>query len=198
MVPLQRGAIRAARQAEVRHVVKLSALGASDHSKSVIGVWHHVIEGALRESDLEWTILRPHAFMQNLLDQRRAVAERGVVRSPSGEAGIPMIDARDIGAVAAVVLTEEGHAGARYTLTGPEPVSFRRATEILAEAVGRPLKYRPETEVEAFRRMHEAGFPASCIGARLALAAYQRSGGGTGIVTDAVRKLTGRPPPRLR
>lgn len=198
MVPLQRSAIRAAAEAGARRVVKLSALGASDHSKSVIGVWHHVVERELRSSGLAWTILRPHVYMHNLLEQRRDVARRGVLRSPSGDAEIPMIDARDVAAAAAAVLTEEGHEGARYTLTGPAPVSHGRAAEILSEVLGHPVEYRPETEVEAFRRLHEAGLPAWHVGARLALAEYQRAGGGTGIVTDAVEDLTGRPPRSVR
>lgn len=198
MVPLQRNAIRTAAEEGVRRVVKLSALGASDHSKSVIGVWHHVVERELRSSGIVWTILRPHVYMQNLLEQRRDVARRGVLRSPSGDAEIPMIDTRDVAAAAAAVLTEEGHAGARYTLTGPEPVSHARAAEILSEVLGQPVEYRSETEVEAFRRLHEAGLPAWHVGARLALAEYQRAGGGTGIVTDAVEELTGRPPRSLR
>src|SRR5690606_26904549 len=120
MVRLQKNAIRAAAKAGVEHIVKLSALGATDRSKSVIGLWHYNIERELRESGITWTMLRPHHFMQNLLDQRRAIAEEGVVRSPSQEGRIPFIDARDIAAVAAEVLTRSGHEGAIHTLTGSE------------------------------------------------------------------------------
>lgn len=194
MVRLQKNAIAAAAEAGVRRVVKLSALGASDHSTSVIGVWHHGIEHALRNSGLAWTILRPHVFMQNVLDQRTSIREEGAVRSPSADAAIPMIDARDIAAAARETLTGEGHEGKRYTLTGPEPISWRKATEILAEESGRSLRYVPEDEVEAFRRLHREGLPAWLIGARLALADYQRRGGGTDVVTDTVEELTGRAP----
>ena len=69
MVELQHNAIAAARAAGVTHVVKVSAFGASDHSKAPIGLWHYRVEKELRESGLEWTMLRPHHFMQNLLAQ---------------------------------------------------------------------------------------------------------------------------------
>ena len=88
MVPLEKNAIAAAEESGVAHVVKLSALGASDHSKSVIGLWHYNVERALRATDLAWTILRPHVFMQNLLDQRDSIRGQGLLalgRSQDGD-----------------------------------------------------------------------------------------------------------------
>jgi uncharacterized protein YbjT (DUF2867 family) len=194
MVRLQKNAIAAAQETGVAHVVKLSALGASDHSKSVIGVWHYNVERALQAAGLAWTILRPHVFMQNLLEQRGSIQQEGRIYSPAGEAQIPMIDTRDIAAVAAAVLTEPGHERKRYTLTGPAAVSYREATAVLASVLGRPLTYVPETYDQAWHRLREAGLPPWHIGAQLALASYQRQGAGTGILTDTVEAITGRPP----
>jgi uncharacterized protein YbjT (DUF2867 family) len=194
MVPLQKNGIAAAEETGVAHVVKLSALGASDHSRSVIGVWHYNVERVLQAADPAWTILRPHVFMQNLLEQRSSIQSEGKVYSPAGEAQIPMIDTRDIAAVAAAILTEPGHEGKRYTLTGPEPISYREATAILADVLGRPLVYVPETYDEAWRRLRRAGLPPWYIGAQLALASYQRQGAGTDIITGTVEAVTGRPP----
>jgi uncharacterized protein YbjT (DUF2867 family) len=193
MVPLQKNAIAAAQEAGVSHVVKLSALGASDRSRSVIGVWHYNVERVLQAADLRWTILRPHVFMQNLLEQRDTIQREGRIYSPAGEARIPMIDTRDIAAVAAAVLTGDGHEGQRYTLTGPAPVSYREATAMLAEALGRPLTYVPETYDEAWQRLRAAGVAPWHIGAQLALASYQREGAGTDIMTGTVEAITGRP-----
>ena len=194
MVRLQKNALEAARQAGVRHVVKLSALGASDHSLSVIGLWHYNVERLLRESGLAWTLLRPHHFMDNLLDQRKNILREGVVYSAAGEGRIPFIDTRDIAAVAAVALTEPGHEGKAYTLTGPEALSYGQATEILSRVLGRPLTYVAETEDEAWARQRNAGEPSWRISALLAIAAYQRAGGPTEQVTTTVEKLIGRPP----
>jgi uncharacterized protein YbjT (DUF2867 family) len=198
MVSLQKNAVAAAERAGVAHVVKLSALGASDHSKSVIGVWHYNVERVLRAAGLDWTILRPHVFMQNLLDQRVSIRRDAKIYSPSGEASIPMIDTRDIAAVAAAALTEAGHEGKRYTLTGPEAISYREATAQLAEIVETPLTYVPETDDDAWSRLRRADLPPWHIGAQLALASYQREGGGTEIITDLVEEITGRPARRFR
>ena len=101
-VALQHNAIEAAREAGVTHIVKLSAFGASNHSKAPIGVWHYQIEQEMQESGMEWTILRPHHFMQNLLAQAEYIRKDGVVYSASGDGKIPYIDAPDISAVAAI------------------------------------------------------------------------------------------------
>lgn len=193
MVRLQRNAIDAAARSGVGHVVKLSALGASDHSKSVIGLWHYNVERRLRESGLAWTILRPHHFMQNLLDPVTFDRGAGRIRSASGDGRIPFIDTRDIAAVAAASLTESGHEQATYTLTGPEAISYREATEILASVLDRPLQYVPETEDEAWSRLRAAGYPPWLAAGQIAIAGYQRAGGPTEMATDVVPRVTRRP-----
>jgi uncharacterized protein YbjT (DUF2867 family) len=198
MVRLEKNAIAAAEEAGVAHVVKLSALGASDHSKSVIGLWHYNVERTLRATDLTWTILRPHVFMQNLLDQRDTIRGEAMFYSPSGEARIPMVDTRDIAAVAAAALTEPGHEGKRYTLTGPEALSYREAAAVLSDVLGRTLTYVPETDDDAWSRLRGRGLPPWHIAAQLALAGYQRQGGGTDIITDTIEAVTGRPPCSFR
>ena len=198
MVRLQKNGLRAAREAGLLHVVKLSALGASDHSKSLIGMWHWVVERELERSGLAWTILRPHHFVQNLLDQREAIVREGVVRSPAGDGKIPFIDTRDIAEAAAATLTEPGHAGRTYTLTGAEAISYREATEILTAAVGRPLRFEAETPDEARARLAAAGMDDWAIAAQLAIAAYQRAGGPTAQTTDDVERVLGRPPRSVR
>src|SRR5438132_13063071 len=134
---LQRHAIAAARQAGIAHVVKLSAFGASQHSNSVIGRMHHQIEKELQESGLSWTMLRPHHFMQNLLSQADNIINQGVVYSSSGDGRIPFVEPRHIAAVAAVTLTGRGHTRKTYVITGGEALSYRQATDILGEAIGR-------------------------------------------------------------
>lgn len=193
MVRLQKNGIRAAGKAGVDRVVKLSALGATDHSKSVIGLWHYAVERELRESGLEWTILRPHHFMQNLLDPLVFDRAAGEIRSSAGDGAIPFIDTRDIAAVAAVALTGSGHGGETYTLTGPAAVSYREATAVLEQVMGRELEYRSETPDEAWRRRRAAGQPVWLAAAQLEIAAYQRAGGPTERTTDTVERITGRP-----
>lgn len=198
MVRLQKNAIRAAMSAGVDRVVKLSALGATDHSLSVIGLWHYNVERELRDSGLGWTILRPHHFMQNLLDSTVFDPEAGRVYSASGEGRIPFIDTRDIAAAASEVLTGDGHEGSTYALTGPEAISYREATGILSDVLGRELEYVSESDDEAWARLRDAGLPTWRVAALLALAAYQRAGGPTERTTDALERLTGRPATTFR
>jgi uncharacterized protein YbjT (DUF2867 family) len=174
-VALQHNAIEAAREAGVTHIVKLSAFGASNHSKAPISVWHYQIEQEMQESGMEWTILRPHHFMQNLLTQTDYIINDGVVYSDSGDGKIPFIDARDIAAVAAVTLTKPGHYGKKYVITGSEALSHRQATEIISNTIGKPLRFVDESPDAARKRREREGYPPAIIESFLATSAYQRA-----------------------
>jgi uncharacterized protein YbjT (DUF2867 family) len=193
-VALQHNAIEAAREAGVTHIVKLSAFGASNHSKAPIGVWHYQIEQEMQESGMEWTILRPHHFMQNLLTQTDYIINDGVVYSDSGDGKIPYIDARDIASVAAVTLTKPGHYGKKYVITGSEALSYRQATEIISNTIGKPLRFVDESPDAARARREREGYPPAIIESFLAIGAYQRAGGKTVTITNVVSDLTGRTP----
>jgi uncharacterized protein YbjT (DUF2867 family) len=193
---VQIGVVRAAERLGVDHVVKLSALGASDHSQSTIAREHWAVEQALQGSRLKWTILRPHAFMQNwLTDVAESVRAEGVISSPIGDGRVPFIDARDIAAVAAeVLLHPEAHAGKKYFLTGGQAVGYADLAVALSEATGRSVTYRPISMEEARSRAAARGVAPATIDAMLAIAAYQKSGGPTAIVSPRVQELLGRPP----
>src|SRR5215216_1883836 len=146
----QRAFIEAARRAGVRHVVKLSAFGADADAPEGFGRWHGQAEDFLKSSGLAWTMLRPNFFMQNLLGQARQIAATGSIFQPVGDARASFIDARDIAAVAARALTEEGHEEQTYTLTGPEALSYHDVAAKLSEAAGRSVTYVPISS-EQFR-----------------------------------------------
>jgi uncharacterized protein YbjT (DUF2867 family) len=194
MVTLQHNAIAAARAAGVTHVVKVSAFAASDHSRAPIGRWHYQVEKELEESGLGWTILRPHHFMQNLLAQAEYIIKDGVVYSASGDGKIPYIDPRDIAAVAFVTLTQPGHLGKKYVLTGGEAISYRQAAEIIGATIGKPVRFVDESPDQARARRVREGLPPAVIESALAISAYQRAGGKTVTITNTIADLTGRPP----
>jgi len=194
MVELQHNAISAARAAGVTYVVKISAFAASDHSRAPVGRWHYQIEKELQESGLGWTILRPHHFMQNLLAQAEYVRTEGVVYSASGDGKIPYVDGRDVAAVAFVTLTQPGHLGKKYVVTGSEAISYRQAAEIIGAAIGKPVRFVDESPDEARARRVREGLPPAVVESALAIAAYQRAGGKTVTITSTVTDLTGRPP----
>ncbi len=194
MVELQHNAIAAARAAGVTHVVKVSAFAASDHSNAPIGRWHYQVEKELQASGMAWTMLRPHHFMQNLLAQAEYVIKEVVIYSPSGDGKIPYIDPRDVAAVAFVTLTQPGHLGKKYVLTGSEAISYRQAAEIIGAVISKKLRFVDESPEEARARRVREGVPPAVIESILAIGAYQRAGGKTVTITNTVADLTGRPP----
>ena len=196
----QIGVVRAAEDSGVTHIVKLSALGASDHSKSAIARDHWTVEQALLGTRLHWTILRPHAFMQNWLgDVAESVRAESVIYAPIGDGRVPFIDTRDIAAVAVeVLLHPEAHVGKKYVLTGGEAIGYTDLAGVLSDATGRTITYRPITPEEARARLAARGVAAAAIDALLAIAAYQRAGGPTALVSPSVERLLGRRPRTVR
>jgi uncharacterized protein YbjT (DUF2867 family) len=197
---VQTTVVEAAARRGVRHLVKLSALGASDHSRSAIARDHWVVEQAIQRTAIPWTFLRPHAFMQNwLLDVAESVRREGTIYSPIGDGRVPFIDTRDIAAVSAEVLVHpDHHAGKKYFLTGGAAVGYQDLADALTEVTGRRVVYRPISMEDAHRRLVQGGVHPGLIDATLAIAAYQRDGGATAAVSPNVERLLGRPPRTIR
>jgi uncharacterized protein YbjT (DUF2867 family) len=182
--------LEVAREAGVRHVVKLSAIGARADSPVALMRWHHAIEEALRRSDFAWTFLRPHLYLQNLLRFAGDVASHGRLAAPMGDRRYPLVDTRDVGAAVAAVLRDPGaHAGRAYALTGPSAVSYGEIASHLARLVGRPVEYEAVAP-EVFRAgLLEAGLPAWRADDLAAIsAAYDDE-----VVSDELPALLGRP-----
>jgi uncharacterized protein YbjT (DUF2867 family) len=197
---LQSDVLRAAENLGVAHVVKLSALGASDHSGSSIAREHWEVEQALQQTSMTWTILRPHAFMQNWLGEfAESVRSEGIIEAAIGNGRVPFIDTRDIAAVAAeALLHPEVHAGHKYFLTGGEAVGLADLAAVLSDLIGKAVTYRPISIDEARARLKANGTPVDQAEAMLAIAAYQKAGGPTAMVSDKVARILGRPPLTIR
>ncbi len=133
-------AIDAAREAGVRRIVKLSASDANVRSTVPWARTHARIDHYLRASGVEWTILKPTAFMQNFLWFKDAIA-KGFLPQVAGSGSVSWVDTRDVARVAATVLGQEGHARATYFLTGPETLDMKAAAGRLAEVVGHKVRY---------------------------------------------------------
>jgi uncharacterized protein YbjT (DUF2867 family) len=189
----QRAFIEAAKRAGVRHVVKFSAIGADAGAPEGFGKWHGQAEEFLKSSGLAWTILQPNFFMQNLLEQARQIAADGRIYQPVGDAKMSCIDVRDIGAVAARTLTEEGHEGKTYVLTGPEALSYNEVAAKLSEATGREITYVAITPEQFREGALAAGLPEWLVSA-LERLNENLVAGRSAEVTDDVRKVAGREP----
>ncbi|HWS85430.1 MAG TPA: SDR family oxidoreductase [Pyrinomonadaceae bacterium] len=178
----------AAAEAGVRHVVKLSAIGADADAPEGFGKWHGQSENLLKTSGLRWTMLRPNFFMQNLLGQARQIAATGHIYQPLGNARASFIDARDIAAVAARALTEDGHEDQTYTLTGPEALSYHDIAAKLSEATGRTIDYVPVSPEQFRAGAVGAGLPEWLVSALERLNELFASGAAA-AVTDDVRRV---------
>lgn len=181
-----------AKAAGVKRVVKLSAIGADSEPGIQLGRWHRAIEKHLEASGLEYTFLRPNNFMQNFLGYYPPDAS-GTIYLPWGTGAASFIDAVDVGRVAAVALTESGHAGKAYTLTGPAAFTIAEAAETLSRVAKRKITYVDVPESAARKGMLDAGVPAWMADAMLELHAIDKAGYAA-VVTDDVARITGTPP----
>ena len=161
----QRDFIESAKRAGVRHVVKFSAIGADSAAHEGFGKWHGQAEDYLKGSGLSWTMLRPNFFMQNLLGQAQQINAEGRIYQPVGDARASFIDVRDIAAVAARALTEEGHEGQAYVLTGPEALSYTDVAAKLSDATRREITYVAITPEQFRQGALAAGLPEWLVGA---------------------------------
>ena len=132
--------------------------------------------------------------MQNLLTQIEYITKDSVVYSASGDGKIPYVDARDVAAVAAVTISQPGHVGKKYVLTGSEAISYGQAAEIIASVIDKPVRFVDESPEQARARRVREGVPPAVIESVLAIGAYQRAGGKTVTITNTIADLTGRPP----
>lgn len=130
----------AAKQAGVERIVFLSVRNAN----RLPILPHRHIEKAIEASGIAWTHLRPNDFMQNLATvpaYRDAIRDHDEIWSAAGQSLTSYVDVRDVGAVAVKVLTEEGHAGKAYTLTGPASLSLDHVAGIMTRVLGRGVRY---------------------------------------------------------
>lgn len=142
MIPRECNFIDAARAAGVKRVVKLSAFLAGPEAPTINLRSHGQIERRLMDSGMEWTIVRPHGFMQTfVLFSLDFVRGAGLYLHPAGDGAMPLVDVRDVAAVGVKALTEDGHHGQEYNVTGPESLTYKAQAQILARAFGRPVTY---------------------------------------------------------
>jgi uncharacterized protein YbjT (DUF2867 family) len=187
-------AVAAARTAGVEHIVHLSSTNVLGDPMPAMGRWHHAREEIIRGCGIPATVLRPGGFMTNALDWLPTIREGGYVLDPVGPGRIAPIDPADIAAVAALVLTGEGHQGRRYALTGAEALTVAEQVAVIAATVGRPITVRPtQTAHEAVTARFPHGAPPALADALIEGFALLRADT-EGFCTDTVEQLLGRKP----
>jgi uncharacterized protein YbjT (DUF2867 family) len=182
---------KAANQAGVRHIVKLSVLGAGEPKVSGVAEWHGVGEQAIKDSGIAWTFVRPGMFMSNALGWALSVKSQGQILLNFGDGKFAPIHPRDIAAVVVKALTEAGHEGKAYPLTGPEALSVLDIARVLSFTLGRPIEYVPITDEVVREAMADAGIPPPVIDALVAFGTFVRSGQAATVLPN-VEQVTGR------
>jgi uncharacterized protein YbjT (DUF2867 family) len=182
------GFAQAAVAAGVRRLVLLSGRGEAEARRA-----ERAVQDAGAAAGTEVTIVRCAIFAQNFSEKGfEDFIRYGTVALPAPEVGEPFVDAEDIADVVVAALTEDGHAGQCYELTGPRLLTFDRAVAEIASAVGRDIEYRRVSGGEFVAGL-EQGVPreeavvfAEIFGTVL--------DGRNAHLTDGVRRALGREP----
>ncbi len=195
--PATRVITEAVKDSDVRYIVKLSSLDPERQPQAPTDLWAQEAEAMVRETGIPHTFLRPPWFFQNfytgyfvpMLMQR-------TLALPFGDGRAGWLDTRDLAAMVATAMAEDGHEGKIYTPTGPATVTLHEIAAALSEATGQQVRYQPLTDDEWIAHLTSAGAPREAALATLALMAKTRDGHATDL-TDDVERVTGRKPRSL-
>lgn len=190
--------IAAARDAAVPRIVLLSSAGARllPLDANPMGAALAAREQVLRESGLGVTYLRPSAFASNAFAWRDSI-RTGKVVSPTGDGVLAVMDPEDIARVAVAALTDDGHVGKGYLLTGPEALTSREQVEIIAEVTGRSIEFEDVTPHEFAQAAIQRGTPPEEAHLMERLNEVFR-GRRSVAITDDVENITGMAPATFR
>ncbi len=191
MVELTAILVKAAKQANVRHIVKLSALA---QPGIALSKWHEEMENAIAFSGIPFTFLRPNGFMQNFATaMAETIKADNAFYLNAGEGKVSFVDTRDIASVAVAALTTSGHEGQSYTITGSEALSHSQAAAILSQVLGRTINYVDVPEDAVRQGMQGAGMPEPTVNALLELYASYKARQAA-AVSPVVEQVTGKQP----
>lgn len=193
LVALETNVVDACVRNGVKHVLLNSAYGAGQWNKSFPS-WHFAVEERLKASGLAYTIIRPESFMQNMVTYfAGSIKTDHAFYTAGGDAPLAFIDVRDIAAAAGAVLTQDGHPGKTYTLTGSEAISYGEVAARISKLLGTTVNYVAITPEQSKQAMEGMGMPAWQVQALVDLAAFYTEGPGA-EVTEDVRTVLGRAP----
>ncbi|WP_084962765.1 NAD(P)H-binding protein [Thermoactinospora rubra] len=187
------GQLEQMRRAGVTRVVLLSGLSTvAKDTDNAVSAYMIRSETAVRESGLEWTFLRPSAFMSNTLRWLPQLRDGDVVRDAFGGVPVANVDPYDIAAVAAEALLRPGHSGRIYPLSGPEALLPAERLAVLGRVLGRDLRFVALSDEEARAQMTADGVPPQYIEAFFGF--YSAGTLDESRVYTTVEDVTGRPP----
>jgi uncharacterized protein YbjT (DUF2867 family) len=179
----------------VKHIVKLSVMGADAKPGITGGRLHRQAENIIKESGISYTFLRPNFFMQNFINFfSQTIKEQNAFYVPAGDGKISFVDVRDIAGVAVQALLDESKHGRKaYNITGPNAISYAQAAEILSNEIGRKIKYVDISEDQAREGMKAIGMDEWFINSMMELFNITRAGY-VSDVSPAIEEVTGKKP----
>jgi uncharacterized protein YbjT (DUF2867 family) len=192
-VDYESNVIDAAAAARVRLIVKISTVTADPDSPDRFAAWQGKAEQKLLASGLPAVLLRSSYHMTNVLFARETIAQLGKIFAPVDDAKIAMIDRRDVAAVAARILTEDGHDGRTYILTGPEAITYHDVATVLSAVLGKSVEFVDVPEEAAVGGALQAGAP-EWLAHGVAEVNRELRRGAAAAITEVVRVLTDREP----
>jgi uncharacterized protein YbjT (DUF2867 family) len=187
LVDLETKMLRAAREAGVERVVKISAISVGTKHQAGLGDLHAAAEAALRDSGLPWTVLRPAATMGTPL--RVGKIEGGVLYAPCADGAAAYCAPEDVGELGVRLLEQGGHASKAYAVTGPEALDLTRVAAMVAAATGRPLRYEAIGDADYARLLAASGAPKSAIDLSISFFQRVRAGAFAEVVDTAFALL---------
>lgn len=193
MLEVQTNFIEAARKADVRHIVKLSGIIPELDSPFRFARMHAEIEQRLEASGLPFTQLRAGEFMHSYFRRVPVIVARGELILPMADARIASLDVVDLAEVAAITLTQPGHEGKIYSLTGPEALNMSEVAEKLSAVTGKTIRYINISPEEAKSANLANGMPAYQADGLYELFAERRKGKESRVWPTAQEILGRRP-----
>lgn len=188
---LERKATDVFQRSNIKQLVKLSAMGGR---QAIFPRLHAESEDYIQSSGVPYTFLRPNGFMQNMVTYNAMpINTQNAFYGSEGDGRVSQVDIRDVAAVAVKTLTEDGHQGKAYTLTGPEALTNAEIAQILSQALGREIRFVNLPPEQLKPALLGAGMPEWSVDAVLDLQRLYREGKAA-TVTDGVERVLGRKP----
>lgn len=203
MAQISSDLIKEAKKNNVKHLVKLSAMGSDIEPATTIMRLHRQEEKIIQESGIPYTFLRPVGFMQNFVNFfGQTIRNQNAFYLPAGEGRVSFIDARDIASVAVNTLVaannddddDRQHIGKTYSITGDELLTYKQAAEILSEGVGKKINYVDISDEDARKAMKDIGLEDWLIEGMMDLYNMIRNDVYAAKITNTVKQITGKKP----
>lgn len=194
MVELDAMTIEAAKKAGVKHIVRLSVMGADTEQEFPLGNLHRQVEKLIEASGISYTFLRPNSFFQNYITfTGSTIKSQNSFYLPLGDGKVSFVDVRDVAALAAVELTQNSDENKAYEVTGSQAISNHQIASMLSKVLGKPISYISISEDTARQSMKSVGMPEPEIELVLGLYAKQKAGNYS-TISPAVEQITGKKP----